>query len=140
MALKVKRVDVWAAPVDDEPGGAADKLNVLTDAGANLETVYATRNADLPSGAMMAVSPLKGAALIKTARKAGFIKVEDAYLVRIEGTDSKGRGAEITQALADARVNLAGLSASVIGRKFVCYIMVDTEKDAKKAVRVLKKA
>ena len=139
MALKVRRVDVYAAPVDNKPGGAAEKLNILAAAGAYLETVYATRNADLPSGAMMAVSPLKGSEQIKAAREAGFIKVEDAFLVRVEGTDRKGRGAEITQALADARLNLAGLSAAVIGKKFVCYIMLDTEAAAKKAMRVLKK-
>ena len=136
--MKVTRVEVWASPVDDKPGGAAEKLNILAAAGANLQTVYGTRTADMPSGAMMAVSPLKGPEQMKAAKEAGFVKVEAANVVRVEGGDRKGRGAVITQALADAHINLAGLSAAAIGKKFVCYIMLDTAKDAAKALRVLK--
>ena len=36
MDLFVERVDVWAAPVDEKPGGLADVLAVLRDAGATV--------------------------------------------------------------------------------------------------------
>lgn len=37
MALKVERVDAWAAPLEDKPGSLAAKLAALADAGINLE-------------------------------------------------------------------------------------------------------
>ena len=33
MALNISRVDVWAASIDDKPGGLADKLAALSAAG-----------------------------------------------------------------------------------------------------------
>ena len=45
----------------------------------------------------------------------------------------------MTQALADAGINLRGLSAAALGKKFVCYLALDKAADAAKAIRVLKK-
>ena len=41
MALKVAKCEVWAVTIDDRPGGAAEKLETLSKAGANL---IVTRN------------------------------------------------------------------------------------------------
>jgi hypothetical protein len=35
MELHVERVDVWAATIDDKPGGLAQVLNALRDAGVD---------------------------------------------------------------------------------------------------------
>ena len=43
MALTVGRVTVWAASIDDRPGGLAERLTALADAGANLEFVISRR-------------------------------------------------------------------------------------------------
>jgi len=59
--------------------------------------------------------------------------------VRAEGTDKPGLGAKMTQALAEKGINLRGLSAAAIGKRFVAHIAVDKAADATKAVRVLKK-
>ena len=40
MALKVSKADVWAVTIDDRPGGAAEKLETLSRAGANLEMAW----------------------------------------------------------------------------------------------------
>ena len=37
MAYTIKKVDVWAGEIADRPGGLADKLSALSDAGANFE-------------------------------------------------------------------------------------------------------
>ena len=42
-------------------------------------------------------------------------------------------------ALAAAKVNLRGMSAGAIGRKFVCYLAVDTAAQATKAAATLRK-
>ena len=137
MAFTVSRVDVWAATIEDRPGGLDAKLAALAAAGADLEFVIARR--DKPGSGVVFVTPLKGAAQCRAARKAGFEKTKSLHSVRIEGPDKPGQGTKITAALAAAGVNLRGLSAASIGRKFVCHIAVDEAKDATKALRVLKK-
>jgi hypothetical protein len=41
-------VETWAAPLEDKPGGLAEKLSALADAGVNLEFVIARRASDKP--------------------------------------------------------------------------------------------
>src|ERR1051325_290437 len=41
MAIKASRVDVWMTVIDDRAGGAAEKLEALANAGADLEVVFA---------------------------------------------------------------------------------------------------
>jgi predicted amino acid-binding ACT domain protein len=85
------------------------------------------------------VAPLKGAKQSAAARKVGLHKAKSLAAVKAEGADKAGLGAAMTCALAEAGVNLRGLSASVIGRKFVLWLALDNAKDAAKAVRLLKK-
>src|SRR5574340_1001666 len=46
--LKIERADVWAASVQDEPGGLATILAGLEEAGADLEFILARRAPDKP--------------------------------------------------------------------------------------------
>ena len=62
MDLFVERVDVWAATIEDKPGGLADVLAVLRDAGANLQFIIARRAPDLPGNGVVFVTPLQGGA------------------------------------------------------------------------------
>jgi len=41
--LLVERVDVWAATIEDRPGGLAQALATLRDAGADLQCIIARR-------------------------------------------------------------------------------------------------
>ena len=43
MKVNIARVDVWAATIEDQPGGLAGKLAALAKAGADLEFVVARR-------------------------------------------------------------------------------------------------
>ena len=140
MALKVSREDVWSAAIEDKPGAGAEKLAALAAAGINLETVSGRRSRSVSGGALLAVSPIKGAAHIRAAKKAGFAKSDRHYFIRIEGTDKTGRCADVAGALGNyARLNLAAMTAIAIGRKFACYIMLDSKADAAKAARILRK-
>ena len=138
MALKVTKADIWAATIEDRPGGAADKLEALAKAGANLEMLLARRT-EQPGQGVMFVTPVKGAKATKAAQEAGFGKPQNIYSVRIEGGDKPGLGAKIARALGDAGVNVRGISAVAIGRKFISYIACDSAEDAAKAVSVLRK-
>jgi hypothetical protein len=139
MALNVTRVDVWAARIEDKPGGLAKKLAALAEAGARLEFVIARRAPDKPGTGVVFLTPLKGAAQIRAARKVGFEKTKSLCSVKIEGPDKPGLGARMTEALADADINLRGLSAAAIGRRCIVYLAVDSSADATKAARILKR-
>jgi hypothetical protein len=44
----------------------------------------------------------------------------------------------MTAALAQAGINLRGLSAAVVGKEFVAYFAFDKPSDGSKAARILK--
>lgn len=136
--MKTQRVDTWAATLEDQPGSLAAKLQALAEAGVNLEFVLARRTPETSGRAIVFVSPIKGAKQSRAADAAGFKKTEDLHAVRLEGPDKPGQGARITRALAESGLNLRGFSALALGRKFVCYVALDTAADAAQAGRVLR--
>ena len=139
MPLKINREDTWAASIEDKPGSLAAKLNALASAGMNLEFVIARRAPDKPGKAVVFVTPITGVTNRRVAQQAGFQKTENLHTVRIEGPDKKGEVARISQALADKGLNLRGLSAAAISKKFVAHIALDSSADAAKATRILKR-
>ena len=139
MALKVSKADVWAVTIDDRPGGAADKLETLSKAGANLEMLLARRTAENPGKGVMFVTPLKGKKAVAAAQQAGMGKPESIYSVRIEGGDKAGLGSKIARALSDAGINFRGISAVAVGKKFVSFLALDSAEDQAKAISVLKR-
>jgi len=138
MALEVMRIGIWVAGIEDRPGGAAEKLAALAEAGAQLEFALARRAPDKPGTAVLFVSPVKGARQIRAARAAGFHKSESIHALRVTGPDKPGLGAKITDALAAKDINVRGLSAAVIGKQFVLHLALDSSSDATKAARVLR--
>ena len=137
MSLTVERVDVWAATIEDEPGGLAQKLAPLSEAGADLAFAIARRAPEEPGTGVVFVTPLRGDAQTEAAEKAGFAVADSLHSVRIEGDNKPGIGAQLTGKLADAGINLRGLSAAVIGGRFIMYLALDTAKDAEKAIGVI---
>ena len=140
MALKVTKAEVWSAMLVDRAGGAADKLEALARAGADLELVFARRTPEQPGSGILFVSPVKGAKATRAAQEAGLAKTDTIHWVRIEGGDKPGLGAKITRALGNAAISFRGLSAIAIGTKFISYVALDSADDAARAVAVLKKA
>jgi len=137
MAFSVQRVDVWAAGIEDKPGGLASKLGPLAQAGADLEFVIARRAADKPGTGVVFVTPLRGDAQTAAGEKAGFSVADSLHSLRVEGDNRPGAGAELTEKLADAGINLRGLSAAVIGGRFIMYLALDTAEDAERAEGIL---
>jgi hypothetical protein len=137
--LSITRVDVWAASIEDQPGGLAKKLEALATAGAKLEFVIARRAPDKPGTGVVFLTPLKGPAQIRAAKNAGFEKTTALHSVRIEGMDKAGLGAQITRALAEAGINLRGLSAAAIGKRFIGHLALDSAADATKAAGIMRR-
>ncbi len=139
MAMDVQRVDVWAAGMTDRPGALAEKLDALSTAGADLGFVIARRAPEDPGQGVVFVTPIKGVKQIRAAEAAGFMKTSSLHSLRVQAPDRAGLGAKMTAALAEAGVNLRGLSAAAVGKQCVVHLAFDESEDATKAGRILRK-
>lgn len=140
MDLLVERVDVWAATIQDRPGGLAEVLDTLQQAGANLQFVISRRAPDKPGTGVVFVTPLQNDREIRAAAQVGFNVTQSLHSVRVMGPDRPGIAAQLTGKLAVGGINLRGFSASVIGSQFVAYAALDSLADAEKAIGILSKA
>ena len=138
MKLDIARVDLWAAGMEDKPGALARKLAELSDAGVNLEFLVARRTPEEPGEGVVFATPIKGARQTKAAKEAGFQKAESMHSVRIAATDKPGLGASFAQQIADAGINLRGVSAASIGKRVIFYLAFDSAEDASKAIKCLR--
>src|SRR5215475_1706702 len=140
MAYTVRKVDVWAGEIADRPGGLASTMAALGNAGANLEFVVARRSADKPGTGVVFVTPIRGTKQKSAAQGAGLATTDNLHSVCVEGPDRPGLGAKMTQAIADAGINLRGVSAASLGRRSISYFAFDSGTDAATAMSVLRKA
>lgn len=139
MAIKASRNDVWMTVIDDRAGGAAEKLEALAKAGADLEVVFARRTPEHPGQGILFAGPIEGAKVKRAAEEAGFKRAENIHGVRVEGSDKPGLGARMARCLADAGISFRGVQAQVIGKNFLSFIALDSEDDAARAVKALRK-
>ena len=137
MNLMVERVDVWAASIKDKPGSLAKVLGELREVGADLEFVIARRAAEDPGTGVVFVAPLRGDAEISAATTLGFNMTSSVQTVRVEGDNEPGVAAEIAEEVAAAGINLRGLSAAVLGARFIMYLGLDSAADAGQTIKVL---
>lgn len=137
MGFKLDRVHVWSGEVPDQPGGMANKLALLAQAGANLEYIFTRRQADKPGTGVLFIAPVSGAVQVKAARAAGLTETFDPVVLRFEGDNEAGLGHRLTQQWALAGISLQGLTMSVLGNKFVGYAAYDTVQDANRAAQIL---
>ncbi|MHC4717165.1 MAG: ACT domain-containing protein [Planctomycetota bacterium] len=139
MAMKVSKLQMWVAGIKDEPGALAAKLHALAEAGASFDFVLARRTPEKKGKGVVFLAPLTGARQLRAAKKNGVRRSKSIYALRIEGPDKPGMGARVAGALAEAGLNLRGLSAAVIGRRFVLHLALDKAADAVKAARILRR-
>ena len=137
MELTIESVDVWAASIKDEAGGLSSKLKGLAQAGADLDFIVARRATEKPGTGVVFVTPLRGDKEVAAAADLGFNVTNSLNSVRVEGENKPGIAAELTEKLADARINLRGLSVAVIGARFILYLGLDTVDEAAKAIDIL---
>ncbi|OGQ51485.1 MAG: amino acid-binding protein [Deltaproteobacteria bacterium RIFCSPLOWO2_02_FULL_57_26] len=140
MPYSIRKIDVWAAEIEDRPGGLAEKLEALAKAGASLEFIISRRAPDKPGKGVVFLTPVRGAKQTRAAIDAGLGTTDSLHSLRVEGPDRPGLGTKMTRALADAGINLRGLSAAALGRKSVAYFAFDSADDAANAIKLLRKA
>src|SRR3954454_19743726 len=125
MAIKASRNDVWMTVIEDQPGAAAERLQGLARAGADLEGVFARRTPEHSGQGILFAGPIEGAKVKRAAEEAGFKRSESIHSVRIEGSDKPGLGGKIARCLADAGISFRGMQANVIGKNFLSFVALD---------------
>jgi hypothetical protein len=138
MAFKVTKLAVWTGEIEDRAGGLAAKLEPLATAGADFDFVIARRQPQLPGKGVVFLGPVSGVKQKKTAADAGLAEASDVVALRVEGPDKPGTVHQISRLLADAGISMRGLSAGVVGTRFVAFLGFDSAADADQAAKVLR--
>ena len=139
MALKVTKVDVWAGDLIDAPGGLADLLEQLARGGESIDFLIARRSDKHVKVGKVFVTPVTSGKSKEAAGRAALRRATKLFTLRLEGNDKQGLGSKVTRAIGNAGINAKGVSAAVIGNKFVAYISFDSEADADNAAAALKR-
>ena len=136
----VERVDVWSASIADKTGGLSWLLNGMCEAGADFNFIIARRTPENPGSGVVFVTPIIGDREVKAASTLGFSLTNSVDALCLEAENKPGAAARLTAMIADAGINVRGLSAAVIGTRFIAYIGFDSAKDAETAIGVFRDA
>ena len=137
MALEIRKVQVWSGEIPDRPGAAAAALEMLARAGADLEFVFSRPHPTKPDVGVCFLAPISGPQQMAAARSAGFAPALDVAMLCVEGKNKAGVGFELMSRLAVGNINLAGLSISSLGDRFVAYLAFHDADEVNQAVRLL---
>ncbi len=137
MKYSVEKVDFWSGEIRDEVGGLAAGLRPLVDAGSNFVFVIARREPGKPGSGHVFLGGISGAKQSKAAKAAGFVKADMPGL-RIQAADKPGTVETIVTQVAEAGINLRGVSASGAGSQCAVILAFDSTKDRDRAARLLK--
>jgi hypothetical protein len=136
MRVDVSRVDVWAASIEDIPGGLAAKLDALAQADIDLRFVSARRMREKPGSGVVYVTNIKGPRQVRAARKIGFEKTSSLHEVRIATGNKPGFSAELAQKIAGEGISLRAFAGASISNRAIFYLAFDSEADANKVVKL----
>ena len=139
MAVTIKKIVLWRKEVENRPGVLASALASLARAGADLQVVMAYRYPGEESNAAIELYPVTAKKSVAAAQEAGLIASSIPALL-VEGVNKPGLGHAISQALADAGINIDFLVGQVVGRKYSAALGFDSEADATEAVTLIRKA
>ena len=138
MAYEVSKVEIWTREIDDRAGSLAASLEPLAKAGVDLVFLIARRYTHVSGKGVVFAGGITGAKATKAAESAGFKKTTDLAGLRVEGPNKPGDCFHVAGLLAKAGISLRGLSASVIGSKYVQILAFDSAADANKAANLLR--
>ncbi len=138
MPYEISKIEVWTGTIEDRAGSLAAKLAPLADAEVDLSFLIARRNTNVPGSGVVYLGGISGAKAMKAAAAAGLTKATDMAGLRVEGPNKPGDCQRVASTLAGAGLNLRGVSASVIGSKYVVILAFDNQADADKAAQLLR--
>ena len=137
MAFRMRKIEVWAGELSDQPGAAAAKLELLARSGADLEFVFTRPQRHRPDNLVLFLAPIQGPEQVLAAQAVGLAPAEDVTMLCVEGDNRPGLGYELVSRLAGSGVNLQGLSMASVGDRFAAYLAFDTADLATLALYIL---
>lgn len=137
MEFEITRVDVWAGEVKDRLGALADMLKAVLDAGADLDFIIVRPSPVKPGTGILYLAPLSGPEQIQAAEEAGLTVSSHIEALRIAGPDRRGLAEKIARALAEAGINISGLTAGRMGDRCALYVRFERLEDVDRATEVL---
>src|SRR6266481_4038320 len=139
MAVTVKKIVLWRKEIENKPGALASSLASLASAGADLQVVMGYRYPGEESKGAIELYPVTAKKSVAAAQEAGLTASSIPTLV-VEGDNRAGQAHAISQAIADAGININFLLAQVLSRKYSAVLGFESEEDATKAVALIRKA
>ena len=139
MAVSVKKAILWRREVDNHPGMLADTLQLLSEAGADLQVVMAYRYPGGENKAAIELHPVSGKKSVAAAQTAGLAPSSISTL-QVEGDNRPGLGYAIAKAVGDAGINMSFVMAQVVGRRYSALFGFENDADANKAATLIKRA
>jgi predicted amino acid-binding ACT domain protein len=134
----VSKIDVWSACIDDKPGGLVAAIEDLELRGSlDLEFLLAERPAGQAGKENILLFPVGGERQQAIAQRAGLVRNDNVYYVRVTGTNEPGIAYRQLRALADHGLNLRTVSTAAIRNDYVMYVAFDTAEDANTAAKIL---
>jgi hypothetical protein len=112
----------------------------MDEAGADFNFIIARRTPESPGSGVVYVTPIRGDREVKAASTLGFSLTRSVDAVCFEADNKPGVTARLTGLIADAGINIRGLSVAVIGTRFIAYIGFDNTNDAETAVSIFQDA
>lgn len=138
MPVSVKSITLWRKETDNTPGALAATLEPLAAAGTDLQIVMGYRFPGEHAKAAIELFPVANKKAAAAAQAAGLSPAGIPTLL-IAGDNKPGFGHAMAAAIAGAGINMAFLSAQVMGKKFSAIAGFESEADAKKAAALIKK-
>jgi hypothetical protein len=139
MKFTVEKIEFWSGEIPDAVGGLATGLKPVVDAGANFTFVIARRLPEHAGMGLVFFSGLSGAKQVKAAKSSGFVKADFPGL-RVETADKPGTVEAVVMQMAEAGINLRGVTASGCGTKCQVILAFDSAKDREQGARLLRKS
>src|SRR4029077_6689564 len=90
MAVTVKRITLWPADAENQPGALARTLEPLALAGADLRLVMGYRLPHAPERAVIELYPVSGKRAMAAAAQAGLAATADIPCLLVEGDNRPG--------------------------------------------------
>jgi hypothetical protein len=136
MGFRMHKVQVWSAEIEERPGAAAAKLEILARAGADLEFVFTRPIENAPHKTALFLAPIQGTDQLQAAHMAGLEPAREMAMLCLEGDNRPGIGYELMYRLAVAGINLPGMSISAVGNRFAAYLAFHNPDDVTLAIRL----
>jgi hypothetical protein len=138
MAVSVKKIVLWRKEVENKPGALAAGLASLAAAGTDLQVVMAYRYPGGENKAAIELYPVTAKRSVAAAQEAG-LNASSLPALLVEGDNRPGLGHAISQAIADAGINMDFVVGQVVGKKYSAVFGFDAEEDANKSAALIRK-